>query len=989
MADDPINIQVQDNVDPNIASKLSAIGDAAKSSNANLIELRSQLAAINGNNLATLREQANTATAAINADLQATNALTAATNALNSAAANLASKARDEAKAADDATASLKRQAAATDDLSRANANVKQVGQIGPVNVAASTSGAAYAGMTDIEAQAAYQAALARTAAAQEGARASAAAMAAGAGVAAKETVAAAESVGTAGVSWFTKFKTGIGSAFDATRDFATNGGTLFRTAAKDTAAGVTEVAGAMEKGAAHSISWSMAIRESLTLAREGSTGNFTRMAGSASILAQALNLLPVALISAAVGFGVLYEARKSFNTTAEDQSLKDYAESLGLTEKEMRKLSDTTVDANGKLHEHNVLVVTYGDTINGFITTVKQGLDGLFEKFDNIPPEITSVWNTFLTIARAAFVGFAGLTQGLIALIEGTAENVVIITSNAFTLIGNAFALTIQTIANGAIDAINGVGGLLNTLSNAAGRGDIVPTLKEVDTGVHSLTQNFKELAHVDVAGTVNKGMKDFDNTLKGVGASWRQNTQDAARARVAALAAAEIANRNPAKPKKESDADPKTQADYIYEVNSKLDAQLKLFGMLKDARDVQNQLDQIEEAGIKRRMPFSAAELQGFKDKIVQIQENNRVQAQMDAQYEAINGPMQKYTDTTKGLVKLWADGNITLQQYKVRFDAVTRSYQEATDPLFKINEDLANQAKAYGVVGDALDNLNNSEKVRLAFLAKDIDLTKNATAEQLAAAKAATAELNAADKKKYTNDQVNSVLQPILDNKKLLDNKKSYYDQLNAMAKNNMITENQYTQAKYALDAKLTQAKLAGTSDALDTISQLSSSKNKELAAIGKAAAVANATIKGIEAVQNALAAVPPPFNFALAALVGVATAANVAKIINTPTDTGSYQTGGDFVVNGKSGVDTNRIAMNVTNGERVTIQTVAQQQAQRTGQDNRGGGDTHVANYFDEASFVAAMDSKAGEKVVMNIIGRNPKAIKSTLGGGRAK
>lgn len=65
-------------------------------------------------------------------------------------------------------------------------------------------------------------------------------------------------------------------------------------------------------------------------------------------------------------------------------------------------------------------------------------------------------------------------------------------------------------------------------------------------------------------------------------------------------------------------------------------------------------------------------------------------------------------------------------------------------------------------------------------------------------------------------------------------------------------------------------------------LGTISSLQNSSSKELAAIGKAAAIAQATMDGYAAVQKALASAPPPFNYALAAAVGAATAANVAKI-----------------------------------------------------------------------------------------------------------
>ena len=62
----------------------------------------------------------------------------------------------------------------------------------------------------------------------------------------------------------------------------------------------------------------------------------------------------------------------------------------------------------------------------------------------------------------------------------------------------------------------------------------------------------------------------------------------------------------------------------------------------------------------------------------------------------------------------------------------------------------------------------------------------------------------------------------------------------------------------------------------------LATLSSSGNKKIAAIGKAAAISQATIDGIAAVQKALASAPPPVNYALAASVGVATAANVAQI-----------------------------------------------------------------------------------------------------------
>lgn len=85
-----------------------------------------------------------------------------------------------------------------------------------------------------------------------------------------------------------------------------------------------------------------------------------------------------------------------------------------------------------------------------------------------------------------------------------------------------------------------------------------------------------------------------------------------------------------------------------------------------------------------------------------------------------------------------------------------------------------------------------------------------------------------------------------------------------------------------------------RVANLKSTLGAISTLTSSSNKTLFTIGKAAAIGTATIDGISAVQKALASAPPPFNFALAALVGTATAANIAKIASQKPP--AFQQGG---------------------------------------------------------------------------------------------
>ncbi len=103
-------------------------------------------------------------------------------------------------------------------------------------------------------------------------------------------------------------------------------------------------------------------------------------------------------------------------------------------------------------------------------------------------------------------------------------------------------------------------------------------------------------------------------------------------------------------------------------------------------------------------------------------------------------------------------------------------------------------------------------------------------------------------------------------------------------------NINTQAQDNQAKIE-DAR-NKASLENASEFFGTLATLTQSENKKLAAIGKAAAVAQATVDGFLAAQKALAAFPPPFNFVAAAAVGVATAANIASIAGVGFMDGGY-------------------------------------------------------------------------------------------------
>lgn len=89
---------------------------------------------------------------------------------------------------------------------------------------------------------------------------------------------------------------------------------------------------------------------------------------------------------------------------------------------------------------------------------------------------------------------------------------------------------------------------------------------------------------------------------------------------------------------------------------------------------------------------------------------------------------------------------------------------------------------------------------------------------------------------------------------------------------------------TGAKNRIEAEemLNKSKENARRDSLSTIATLQQSGNKTMAAIGKAAALTQIAIDTPVAIGRALAAFPPPFNFAAAAAVGAAMAAQAARV-----------------------------------------------------------------------------------------------------------
>ncbi|RMH39056.1 MAG: phage tail tape measure protein, partial [Alphaproteobacteria bacterium] len=140
----------------------------------------------------------------------------------------------------------------------------------------------------------------------------------------------------------------------------------------------------------------------------------------------------------------------------------------------------------------------------------------------------------------------------------------------------------------------------------------------------------------------------------------------------------------------------------------------------------------------------------------------------------------------------------------------------------------------------------------------------------------------------------------------------------------------------------EKKANKQRIQNMDSTLGTIASLQSSSNSTLFAIGKAAALAQHALKVPEAIDKALAAAPPPFNFGLAALVGTAMAVQGARIASAKPP--AYASGG--IVEGSSQLN-DQLTARVNAGEMILNKRQQSNLFQAVNSGNVGGGGSSLS------------------------------------------
>lgn len=946
MADERIDVEVTDKVSANVEKKLRGIGDAAGSAHTFVERLKTELGSMNTAALVKLQTASNSTTRALAQQMNAQARLATAT----------------ARSATEDAKAALQKQKLATETARTAAAEAR---------AAQASSNAASASLR--AAQAAQRAADGTSSYASR----------AHALKSSLDPLYAAQSrfdnemneaktllnAGAINMRTYTAAVTSANAKLDAAKgaqdrfnNSVRQGATATRLAGHHQANLVAQI---------NDIGVSLASGQNpfIVLIQQGSQLQdlSMRVDGGFKTLAMSTLRLVAPFAAAAAVFGVLAVEFSRFHDEVKqgaDAELKAYVATLGLTRDELKRLEE---DSGG-------ITVTMGDMWHGFWMTVGEGLAGFKDEWDATTNFVGQAWDMTVDFLYKAFVGFYGLVVGGMRGIAVTIMNLPEVAGETAKSIANATLAAIEFMANKTIDAINWVSEKANSITSVVGIE--FSQIGQVSLGRFERSgRNIADVFATEVTGAV----READNTLTAFGQRWDANARRAARDRIGNTAQEIIDDRSPGRTRNPREGrDAKTQIDYINETTNALDQELARMRMLKDEREVQQRLDQIEQEFIRRRMPLDQAQLDVFREKIEAITSYKYVQSELDRIHEAAVAPMRTFNAVQEAANDLLDRGAISAEQYALEIGKAGRALAQATDPLFQFKEDLAAGERALGLYGDAIEDNNYLESVRQQLVEQGYegDALRNKLlsdeVQNLVARNAALREQQA------IQSTVAGIVDPILDRQNMLDNEMNYYAELQRLRDEDVLNTQQYEQAKYQLQAQFSEMRLQGASNFFGELASLTSSGNKELAAIGKAAAVAQATIDGYLAVQKALASAPPPLNFALAGAVALKTGVQVAGIMST--NVGSFNTGADFMVQGRAGIDNNNINMNVSRGERVIVQTPAQQRAAA-----EGGAPANVEvpvtvnNMLDGEDLADAVTSSDQfERKVLNIIRSNPKA-----------
>ncbi|UOF80388.1 tail tape measure [Caudoviricetes sp.] len=472
--------------------------------------------------------------------------------------------------------------------------------------------------------------------------------------------------------------------------------------------------------------------------------------------------------------------------------------------------------------------------------------------------------------------------------------------------------------------------------------------------------------------------------------------------------------------------------RATVIAKINAELDNEITRTYMLADARDAQARFDRINETLMGKRITLTEDESATIRRKIENVRDLALVQREFDAIVDESIGPIRAYTSTLDGARIALDAGQISADRYTRILNRAAEEYKTATSLSYEFNRNLSEQTrlanlggKQREVEGQILARVNELRSAGVELSYGEIDalrekflLLQKVNAEQ-AARDAIRAETTGQREQTALtigaiSSQANAIgpggvaqatMSVAGENlaltktwyAALIQQERDYYATIDQLRQENLISEREAETAKMRARLSTQNTILDGAKSYFSNFEGMQRSNINEMAAIGKAAAIANATIsmyQSANAAYASMAGIPGvgPALGATAAAGAIASGmANIAAIAAQPTGfkTGGYT--GNMGPNDVAGVVHGReYVFDANSTSRIGVENLEAMRKGGSPSVGTGGGSSGtpialnviVVSSQDEAKSVAAQQK--GDTVVIDAIGRNSRQIKRMLG-----
>ncbi|UYA99084.1 hypothetical protein IVIADoCa11_15 [Xanthomonas phage vB_Xar_IVIA-DoCa11] len=560
-----------------------------------------------------------------------------------------------------------------------------------------------------------------------------------------------------------------------------------------------------------------------------------------------------------------------------------------------------------------------------------------------------TSSWSdSYAEFFQTNRTGWAGALENAAKVLDAIAG----LLTGAATFAGRAMAEVVISVQNGIANAYNVVAGWIENVTNKA-----IEAANRLRAMVGKSAYELVQFERMGSAGQTEfeswgklwaQSLEDGFNSQGGamqnlLNGLFDRSQQIGAQRRAAGSAqlrgagTSQLAGATDANAAKAAER----RALAMEKINTQLDNELARMFQLQPQREAQAKFDQIEESLIQKKIKLTSEEAEAIKAKIKAVQDATEVQRQFDAIYaEAVN-PLKEYNASQEAANKLLQMGAITQEQHARAVTKASEAYANSQDPLRQYNRDLEQQLQLLQMLPKQREIEQQVMQVQNDLLAKGIVLNEtelaqlrekllliqqvNAVSQQEASLLDASVNkrqqfidqlkaiqnlrnnsgsgFNAGDQAEATNSMLQGMgidttnFQTQLNAQ--LAQYQTYVEQLKMLNEQRLISDQEYAAASMQLELQRQNLYLNSASSFFGNLAALQQSGNKKMAAVGKAAAIAQAminTYQSATSAYSAMASIPyvgPALGAAAAAAAIAAGLANVQQIRSQNT---GFQMGG---------------------------------------------------------------------------------------------